>query len=204
MIKYFLNIFIIISNQKMKLITPLLFAVCSFLFSSCDSSTQTQKLEKENQEKQEKIDEQTDQINRLEERLNRIENEKIDEQTNQIDRLEQRANRIENKQITEPSYNNEESSYSNYGNQYYFIVLEVTVTHNYSNNYSNDEQFYYTTQVNQLSNYNDNVKFRLLDDVVTQYKSSPHGMVNKGSISKRDIFLFNSYEEASKAREKYL
>lgn len=162
----------------MKVITPLLFAVFIFLFSSCDSSTQTQKLKRENQEKQEKIDEQTKQINRLEERLNKIENQ----------------------QTSEPSYNDKEvSSYSNYGNQYYFIVLEVIEKH-----YPNNEQFYYTTQVNQLSNYNDNIKYRLLDEVVTQYKNSPSGMVYKGNVKKRDIFLFNSYEEASKAREKYI
>jgi len=148
------------------------------LLSSCDNSTQTQKLTRENQEKQEKIDEQTKEINRLEERLSKIENQ----------------------QNSEPSYNGkEEGNNSNYGSQYYFVVLEVIEKH-----YPNNEQFYYTTQVNQISNYNDNIKYRLLDEVVTKYKNSPSGMAFNGNVRKRDIYLFNSYEEASKAREKYI
>jgi hypothetical protein len=66
------------------------------------------------------------------------------------------------------------------------------------------ESIYYTTQVNQLSNYNDNVKYRLLDEVVANYKKSPSGMLYKGSIKKRNIYLFDTYEQASKAREKYI
>lgn len=150
------------SITQFRILIALLF-VGAVLLSSCDNSTQTQKLKRENQKKQEKIDKQTQQINRLEERLNKIENQ----------------------QNSEPSYTDKESNYSNYGSQYYFVVLEVVEKH-----YLNNEQFYYTTQVNQINNYNDNIKYRLLDEVEQNTKIRQmewHLM----AMFEREIFTFS-------------
>lgn len=152
----------------------------TLLLLSCENSNNQKKLQEDNQNKQNTIDEQQRQITQLEERLNRLENNTSNSNTDNYVPTENQNN-------------------SNYYGQYYFIVLEVIEDHTFEK-----ESFYYTTQVNQLSNYNDNIKYRLLDEVVSDYKKSPSGMVYKGSVKKRNIYLFDTYEQASKAREKYI
>lgn len=124
----------------------------------------------------------------------------IDEQQKQIARLEQRLNNLESKSNS----NNDNSSFENgnsssFATQYYFIVLEVVENH-----VMDKRKLFYTTQVSQISNYNENVKYRLLDEVVSSYKNSPSARVYDGDVKKRNIYLFSSYEEASIAREKYI
>lgn len=83
--------------------------------------------------------------------------------------------------------------------QYYFVVLNIVEDHVFEKKKS-----FYVTSINELSYYNDEIKYKILDDVVMQYKSSPSGIAYNGSIKKREIFTFFSYEEASKAREEYI
>ncbi len=82
---------------------------------------------------------------------------------------------------------------------YYFIVLEIVEDHHTSR-----QRLNWTTSVKTIGVLNDDLKYRLLDQEVSNYKNSPNGIVYNGSIKKREIFLFNSYQEASKAREKYI
>ncbi len=83
--------------------------------------------------------------------------------------------------------------------QYYFVVLDIVEDHVFEKKKS-----FYVTSINELTYYNDEIKYKILDDVVMQYKSSPSGIAYNGSIKKREIFTFFSYEEASKAREEYI
>ena len=172
--------------MKMKLIFILF--TTTFLFS-CQNGEKTNDLQNENQilelknkEQKNTIDNQEQKINQLEERLNR---------------LEETQNETQGVQPVNNDY--VDNDFSNYSGQYYFIVLEIEEYH-----FPNNEKYFYTTQVNQLSNYNDNVKYKLLDEVVSNYKNSINAIVHKGSVNKRNIFLFDSYEQASKAREKYI
>ena len=165
----------------------LLFTLYALTLSSCTNPVDKNELETQNE-------------NLINE--NQIKQSKIDEQERQINQLEDRLNKLEETQKSEPVINTPNSyneDYSNYSGQYYFVVLEVTEDH-----IVEKQNLYYTTQVNQLNNYNDNVKYRLLDEVVTNYKKSPSGMAYKGNVKKRNIYLFDSYEQASKAREKYI
>ena len=158
----------------------ILLLAITFLLLSCDNSKNQNKLEEEIRNKQNTIDLQQIQIIQLEERINRLENNT--------------SNNSNDNYAPNENQNN-----ANYFGQYYFIVLEVIEDHVFEK-----ENFYYTTQVNQLSNYNENVKYRLLDEVVTEYKRSPSGIAYKGNVKKRNIYLFDTYEQASKAREKYI
>lgn len=151
------------------------------LLISCNSSQKkVESLEKENALKQSEIQQQKNQIEKLEKRLSALE------------QTEYPSSNEDN--YSPPSNNN---SYSN--KQYYFVVLKVVEDH-----YPNKESFYYTTSVNELSNYDEAIKYQLLDKVVSNYKSSPSGMVYKGNVKDRQIYLFDNYAEASKAREKYI
>ena len=153
------------------------FIVVLVLFCSSCEKSKTQALQAENVEKQNRIEEQQKQISRLEERLSALEET--------------------NKNSMPSSENNYNSGIQS--SQFYFIVLEVVENH-----ISEKRQMYYTTQVNQISSYNDNIKYQLLDEVVSNYKNSPSGRVYEGSVKSRNIYLFNNYEDASKAREKYI
>ena len=116
----------------------------------------------------------------------------IQQQKEQIDKLEKRLSALEQ--------NETPSSDNSFGNkQYYFIVLKVIEDH-----ITNKESLYYTTSVNEISNYDEETKYQLLDEVVSNYKNSPSGRVYKGNVRDRQIYLFNNYTEASKAREKYI
>lgn len=172
-----------IQNRKMKknilsINTALIFSLV--LLSSCNSSqNKVENLEKENALKQSEIQQQKEQIDKLEKRLSA---------------LEQTEYPSNDDKYSPPSNNN------SFGNkQYYFVVLKVVEDH-----YPNKESFFYTTSVNEISNYDEAIKYQLLDKVVSNYKSSPSGMVYKGNVKDRQIYLFNNYAEASKAREKYI
>ncbi|MFN3022045.1 hypothetical protein ACK1KB_13880 [Chryseobacterium sp. TY3] len=147
----------------------------------------------QNNEKQQELDNK----NQILQTANREQKSTIDAQSQKINQLEERLSKLEeNKQDLQDSQPND---FSNYSGQYYFIVLEIEEFH-----YPNTEKFFYTTKVNQLSNYDDNIKYQLLDEVVSNYKNSVNAKVYKGSVNNRNIYLFNTYEQASQAREKYI
>lgn len=156
------------------------FILQALLLLSCQSNkSDTETLQQDNVQKQNIIDEQQKQIARLEQRLNSLETKSNSHNTNSS---------------FENGYNS-----ASYATQYYFIVLEVVENH-----VMDKRKMFYTTQVNQISNYSENTKYKLLDEVVSSYKNSPSARVYEGDVKKRNIYLFGSYEEASKAREKYI
>ena len=146
----------------------------AFFISSCQSNKENESLKNDNLVKQRVIDEQQRQINSLQERLTTLESHSNDQNVEGI------------------------ASFSN--SQYYFIVLQVS-----EERFSEGEQhFYFVTQINEIMDYNENLKYKLLDDVVLTYKNSSNASLFNGSVKKRNIYLFSSYQEASKAREKYV
>ena len=149
------------------------------LFVSCNSQDKIKQLEKENASKESEIQQQKQQIDKLEQRLSA---------------LEQNDNYTSNENYPPSSNGNSGGS-----KQYYFIVLKVVEDH-----ITNKESMYYTTSVNEIYNYDEVVKYQLLDKVVSNYKNSPSGMAWKGNVKDRQIYLFDNYAEASKAREKYI
>ncbi len=54
------------------------------------------------------------------------------------------------------------------------------------------------------SKWNEEFKYRLLDEASNQYRKSPNRHVDKGRINSKNVEVFSSYISASKSREKYL
>lgn len=125
---------------------------------------------------------------------------KIEEQSAQIKQLQSRLAQYEQLQ-PQGLLNTDDGNAGtgNLGHQYYFIVLDIVENH-----YTSRQRFTWTTSVKTIGVLNDELKYRLLDQEVSNYKNSANGIVYNGSIKKREIYLFNSYQEASKAREKYI
>lgn len=87
---------------------------------------------------------------------------------------------------------------ANNSTKYYFVVLRVTEDH-----ITTKEPLNYTSVINEINEYNETIKYKILDEISYQYKRSPAGIAWKGSINDRQIYIYSTYEEASKEREKY-
>jgi hypothetical protein len=162
------------------------------LFSCQSEEPETEVLQDESVQEETVVQDQA----LVEEQQNTIEAQRM-----QIAQLEQRLGALERQSsmVTNTSTKETEQSTPFNGTQYFFMVLEVVEDHIYEK-----RKMYYTSRVNEISNYDDNIKYRLLDEFVSVYKNSADGMVYKGNVKKRNVHLYNSYEEASRAREKYI
>ncbi|GAB3422015.1 hypothetical protein [Niabella aquatica] len=85
--------------------------------------------------------------------------------------------------------------------KYIFVVLEVS-----EDNGLEIKNYYVTSDILEMSEFelDENNKYKLLDDYVKSYKRSPSGSVYKGKIKSRKIYNYETYEKASKAREKFI
>lgn len=92
-------------------------------------------------------------------------------------------------------------SYNYSSTKYFFVVLKVVEDH-----YTEYQTSYVTSDILEAQSYelDEETKYKLLDKFVKSYKNSPSGMAWKGNIKSRKIYSYDSYEEASRAREKYI
>jgi hypothetical protein len=81
---------------------------------------------------------------------------------------------------------------NNKSNQFYFIVLQKV-------DVAFMERYNLVSDINEVNNYNNETKYRLLDDFTKQCSKT-----TTSKLIKRDIFIFDSYEKASIEREKYI
>jgi hypothetical protein len=89
--------------------------------------------------------------------------------------------------------------------KYAFVVLEVEeVTRTaYENGAWNKTtgKFNSTSQIQEFKSFNEDTKYRFMDEITQHYKLTNS---REGQVNNRRCFVFNSYEEASKEREKYV
>lgn len=84
-----------------------------------------------------------------------------------------------------------------------FILMEIE-ENGQSLQFGKRIQYYSVSDVLEVGELDNERKYRLLDDFQSKYMNSSEGKVYQGSVKSRKIFTFSSYEEASKAREKYI
>lgn len=86
---------------------------------------------------------------------------------------------------------------------YYFIVLEVTEKLFTSSGEIPGKKLYYTSEVSETENYDEQIKYKLLDGAVKSYNRD--GTIKHRTIlNNREIFTYETYQEASEAREQYI
>jgi hypothetical protein len=85
--------------------------------------------------------------------------------------------------------------------KYCFVLLKVTQTEPL---WGKDEYYNYCTKIQEISTVDEDSKYRLMDDAQEIYLGSPSGTLHNGSVIERECFIFDSYQEASREREKYL
>jgi hypothetical protein len=61
--------------------------------------------------------------------------------------------------------------------------------------------YYITSSIQSFSLFNEDTKYKFIDDYQKAYKNYPGNSTSK--IKKRQCYVFSSYSAASKAREKY-
>lgn len=137
---------------------------------------------------------------------NREKQAQISEQKLEIEKLNRKVFALEQNRNNDNSNDFENSNGSEIDNpnqllnkQYYFIVLKIT-----EKRIMNIEDFYSVTEVNEIGNFSESIRYKLLDKVVSNYMNSIDAKLYEGSVKQRNFYLFNSYIEASKAREKYI
>lgn len=84
--------------------------------------------------------------------------------------------------------------------KYTFVVLNVEQTEGYP-----PEVVSYTnlSSIEAVDNLTEDMEYRLLDDFQNTYLKSIKAQVNKGVVRDRKIYSFDTYAEASKAREQF-
>lgn len=63
--------------------------------------------------------------------------------------------------------------------------------------------YMFSTAIKEYDYVNEDSKYQILDEAQAAYKRSSGAIYYKGSVKDRQLLLFDSYSEASKAREKY-
>jgi hypothetical protein len=130
----------------------------------------------------------------------------------------------ENKELREKleqTNNTEESPYSNTSNsnnyantpdpyysqasKYVFVLLSVSQKE-YAENYMGKvtKTYNYCSGIEQFPYVTEDLKYQLMDKVQSKYQNSGGAMLYDGEVNDRKVFVFDSYEQASKEREKYL
>ena len=84
--------------------------------------------------------------------------------------------------------------------KYAFVVLNVEQTEGYP-----PEVVSYTnlSSIEAVDNLNEDTEYKLMDDFQNTYLKSIKAQVNKGIVRDRKIYSFDTYAEASKAREQF-
>ena len=84
--------------------------------------------------------------------------------------------------------------------KYCFVLLKATQT-----DYDGKEEYFnYCTKIQDFLNIGEDLKYKLMDNAQESYLGSPSGGLHKGRVTSRECFIFDTYQEASKEREKYL
>ena len=65
------------------------------------------------------------------------------------------------------------------------------------------KEYVITTEIKEYTNVDDDSKYQILDEAQAAYNRTPEAKAYKGSVKERKLHLFDTYKEASKAREKY-
>ncbi|WP_273216155.1 hypothetical protein [Runella zeae] len=92
---------------------------------------------------------------------------------------------------------------------YAFVVLNVTQTEQELKaegpnieSVNIEKSYYYTSEIHELSFFNEAIKYKLMDDFQNEYLS--FYSIYKGQVKNRQCFTFGTYQEASRKREQYL
>jgi hypothetical protein len=187
-------------NNNNNLWQKIMFKICfvALIITGCNNGDEKAQLQKqiqqltiENNTKQDKIDVQEKTLSALNERMNNLEQAQAPQPSGPI------AN-----STPEPTNAGNQNTY---GKKYYFIVLNVREVEAYSARMDGQKEvsrYYYVSSVGELDYVDEDVKYKLMDEMVVRYKQTDWN--NSKSIDKRRIYLFDSYQSASKAREKYV
>jgi len=65
-------------------------------------------------------------------------------------------------------------------------------------------KYNYCSAIKSFTNLTEDKKYEFLDEIQSLYLGSIDAKMNKGHIKSRQIFVFDTYEEASKEREQYM
>lgn len=65
------------------------------------------------------------------------------------------------------------------------------------------KEYYYTTEIKSFTNFNDDDKYKYMDECQQVSEFKIEILRNKTTIIDRECFVFDSYKDASNAREKY-
>jgi hypothetical protein len=85
--------------------------------------------------------------------------------------------------------------------KYCFVVLSVSQIEPV---WGKTEYYFYSTAIKEYDYVDEDTKYRLMDAAQQGYLSSWPAVEGKGRVRERKCFVFDSYEQASKEREKYL
>jgi hypothetical protein len=160
--------------------------VVLIFFSSCNSG-------KKNESPNSKLLQKIDSLDK--------ENKKLAEQLSAT-----RQQTIANESQPASIQNNSSVAKGNYA----FVVLSVKITEPYFSELlqkktTKTEDYSICSKVRQFDIFNDDLKYQFMDDIQNEYmKGRMQGGSYSTKIANRQCFAFNTYEEASKEREKYL
>ncbi|MDF2831985.1 MAG: hypothetical protein K0Q82_1091 [Chryseobacterium indoltheticum] len=116
----------------------------------------------------------------------------LDFYKNQLSELENRLQVLE----FDKDQNRKSDDSNQLGNvTYYFVVLNVID----ERPTMKTKQVIYTSDVDEVMKYSSELKYKILDKIVADYKNR----YIYGDVTKREIYTFNTYEEASIEREKF-
>lgn len=90
--------------------------------------------------------------------------------------------------------------------QYGFVVMHVQQDNDNFEEKMNGiraKSYVFTTGIEEYDFVDDDLKYQILDEAQSSYKRTPAAIAYKGIVKDRDLLLFDSYSEASRAREKY-
>ena len=136
--------------------------------------------------------------NTTEERLKKLEQENK-ELKEKISTEQPNRSNSTNYQNTSPNYNTSTNT------KYVFVLLKTTQIERDEMTMDKIEKRYnYCSEIQNLPFISEDIKYELMDKVQRSYKNSASAIVYNGRVNSRQVFVFDSYEEASKAREKYL
>lgn len=165
--------------MKKTTIFALVFICASTLLISCSDAEKIKKLTAQNKKLILEKKELETQVTVLSQRKDQAE--------------EERRYLQEQKEFEEQQRINEQNAIT-----FYFIVIRAQVKRfGYEDR---SKSMIFTSDVNQISNYNDDIKYQLLDKMVKNVEAG-QAYTN---VSQREIFTFHTYKQASQAREKYV
>lgn len=131
-----------------------------------------------------------------------------------LKRLEQENKELKEKISTEKLYipqNNQNTSPNNNtdnqsrASKYVFVLLKTTQTeYNETSMERVDRRYNICSEIERLAYVDEDMKYSLMDQVQGSYMKSASRIMDRGRVNSREVFVFDTYEEASKAREKYL